>query len=196
MKYDVRDHKKEVNWGLHLAGLLVVVVALALYHYLIQKELVAQRERSEQRIAQLSLLLKQAPAIQKEHRRLKEELDALAESIQVVRERLPQDLGEDSFSQELRQVAAKVGVAEIELDWSPPDITPHHAQASANLTGFGSFASICRFLDEVRQIPRITEIAQLKLDSDQNSSEHPFQITLVLYYGLDSDESNKNGGVL
>ena len=56
---------------------------------------------------------------------------------------------------------------------------------------------VCKFADFREHIIECaTDIDQLQLEADTVSRNHPFQVTFVLYYGVDTHDSDKNKGVL
>jgi Tfp pilus assembly protein PilO len=148
------------------------------------------------RIDQLNLLLGQTALVQSEHHRLQQELDALEVSVAEIRNRLPHELRQEEFASDLSRVAELAGLHIKELHWGSQEVTPNYAQAEIQVNCSGSFDSICRFLDEVSQLARITDVSQLQLVSDPESANHSFQVSFVLYYSIKARDSNKNEGVL
>ncbi len=196
MKYIDKDGEQPVGWALHAVGVTTLVLMVAAYHFLVYQRLEIRRQSDSQRIEQLTTLLSDSTAVQRENRDLQQELNALEASIATIRERLPHELRREEFTGELNRVAQEVGLHVLELRWGVTEVTPSYTQAEVQLECDGSYASVCRFLDEVSQLTRITDIAQLQLEADTESRNHPFQVTFVLYYGVDSHDSDKNKGVL
>ncbi len=196
MKYIDKDGEQPVGWALHAAGLTALVLLVSAYDFFVYERLEIRRQSDSQRIEQLTTLLSDSTAVQRENRDLQQEFKALETSIAAIRERLPHELRREEFTGELNRVAQEVGLHVLELRWGATEVTPSYTQAEVQLECDGSYASVCRFLDEVSQLTRITDIAQLQLEADTEARNHPFQVTFVLYYGVDSHDSDNNKGVL
>ncbi len=196
MKYIDKDGEQPVGWALHAAGVATLVLMVAAYNFFVYQRLETHRQSDSQRIEQLTTLLSNSALVQRENRDLQQELNALEASIAAICERLPHELRREEFTGELNRVAQEVGLHVLELHWGVTEVTPSYTQAEVQLECDGSYASVCQFLDEVSQLTRITDIDQLQLEAVTESRNHPFQVTFVLYYGVDSHDSDKNKGVL
>jgi len=185
-----------IGWALHAAGVGTVVLVLGAYYYFVYQRLEVRGQSDIQRIDHLSALLSESVAIQRRNRDLQKELHTLETSINEIRERLPHELRQTEFAGELNRLANEVGLHVLQLQWGATEVTPSHTQAQVQLECDGSYASVCRFLDEVSQLTRIADISHLQLEADPESQNRPFQVTFVLYYGVNSNDSNKNQGVL
>jgi Tfp pilus assembly protein PilO len=196
MKYIEKDSEQPVGWALHAAGVATVVVVITAYYFFVYQQLETRKQSDLLRIEQLRTLLSHSATVQRQNLDQQQKLQSLEDSISAIRERLPHELRQTQFSDELNRVAEEAGVEVLQLNWGAPEVTPSYTQAVVQLECDGSYDSICRFLDKVSQLTRITDISQLQLESDPESQNRPLQVTFVLYYGVDSHESNKNQGVL
>jgi Tfp pilus assembly protein PilO len=196
MKYIEKDGEQPVSWALHAAGVATVAVVITAYYFFVYQQLETRKQSDLLRIDQLRTLLSQSAIVQMQNFDQQQKLQSLENSISAIRERLPHELRQTQFSDELNRVAKEAGVQVYQLNWGDPEVTPSYTQALVQLECNGSYDSICRFLDQVSQLSRITDISQLQLDSDPVSRNRPLQVTFVLYYGVDSHDSNKNQGVL
>lgn len=196
MKYLNKDGEQPIGWALHAAGVATLVLVVGAYYFFVVQRLEIRRQCDSQRIDQLTTLLGESAVVQCKSRDLQQELNTLEASLAAIRERLPHKLRREEFTGELNRVAQEVGLHVLKLRWGATEVTPSYTQAEVQLECDGSYASVCRFLDEVSQLTRITDIAQLQLEADTESRNHSFQVTFVLYYGVDSHDSDKNKGVL
>jgi Tfp pilus assembly protein PilO len=196
MKYIDKDGEQPVGWALHAAGVAIVALVIGAYYLFVYQQLETRKQSDSMRIDQLRTLLSKSATVQRQNLEQQQELKSLEASISAIRERLPHELRQSQYADELKRIAGNVGLRVHQLHWGTPEVSPSHTQAEVQLECDGSYDSICRFLDEVSQLTRITEISQLQLNSDPGSRNRPFQVTFVLYYGVDSHDSNKNQGVL
>ena len=50
--------------------------------------------------------------------------------------------------------------------------------------GSGSYASICRFVDRLAKLKRLSKVNDLTVSAEGNADEYPMTATLVIYFGL------------
>jgi type IV pilus assembly protein PilO len=196
MKIIDRGGKQPIGWALHAAGAATVALVCGAYYYFVYQSLATSEVSDSSRIEQLTLLLSESAAIQRENHNLQQDLDALEASVAEIRKRLPHELRQEEFTADLSRVAESVGLEVENLRWGSPQVTAAYAQTEIEVDCSGSFASFCRFLDEVGQLARITDVAQLQLEGDAESASHTFQVSFVLYYRVAVRQSDKNDGVL
>jgi len=185
-----------VNWALHATGLLAVAIILATFYQLGYARLTDQSNAYAGRVEQLNKLLATEDTVRQKHQSLRQKLDNLEHEAATMRRRLPHEIKKDQFENSIRQAAAKVGFDLEIATWNSPTPTPSHSLAEVTVHGVGSFASICRLLDEINQLARITKISRLQLESDSESELYPCQITFVLVYGIQSNDTDRKDGVL
>lgn len=196
MKTTKHHNREFVGWSLHAAGLLVIALVLATFYQLSYAPMVVQSEKHDKRAEQLEQLLTTSEKVRLKHQTLRQELDDLEHETAAMRERLPHDLQKNQFESSLR-IAARTAKFQLEeTNWNAPESTPTHSHTEVMVNGFGSFASICGFLDNVNQLARITKISSMELATDQESESYPLQVTFVLVYGIESNDTKKTGGVL
>ena len=124
------------------------------------------------------------------------ELEKLEIETASMRSRLPQDLQKSQFESSLRNAAATTAFKFGAAQWKPSATTSTHSRAEVTVTGNGSFASICKFLNEINQLARITKISSLALETSNESASYPLEVTFVLVYGIESNDTDRTGGVL
>ncbi len=47
-----------------------------------------------------------------------------------------------------------------------------------------NYYGICGFLDSLARLPRVTTIEKLVLDAETTNERYPVDMTIVLYYGI------------
>ena len=86
MKYIDKDGEQPVGWALHAAGVTTLVLVVAAYHFFVYQRLEIRRQSDSQRIEQLTTLLSDSTAVQRENRDLQQELNTLEASSATRRE--------------------------------------------------------------------------------------------------------------
>ena len=58
------------------------------------------------------------------------------------------------------------------------------------LKGNGSYASICRFVDRLSKLKRLSKVKDLSVSAEGDANEYPMTATLVIYFGLRGKEAD------
>jgi Tfp pilus assembly protein PilO len=196
MTRSVENSISTLGWVLHGAGLACVAATLGAYGWFVIRPLVDHEQLCQQRIAQLEHLLDKTPKVRQENRAFRAELASLRHSVEETQRRLPRELGEREFVEEVRQVAARSGIEVGEYQMGLVTELESYSQAELSFQCKGSYASICQFLDEIDHLPRITEISNLQIESADNFHSYPVQVTFVLYFGGATHDRSMKGEVL
>ena len=154
------------------------------------------RRLCEQRIAQLETLLVKSPRVRQENRAFHAELASLRHSVEETQRRLPHELREHEFVEQVRQVASQSGIELGDYQMGMISELESYSQAELTFQCKGSYASICQFLHEIDHLARITEISNLQIESADNFHSYPLQVTFVLYFGGATHDRSMKGEVL
>jgi len=195
MNLDKPQQSRVIDASLNGAGVLVVVLLIGVFYALVYQPLGTQREDHLSRIEQLDRLIEQSQGVQGNHRILREELRALWSSIAAAQERLPNESQEEAFIKRIEEVATATGLQILDQRRRPASVLQTHSESEIHFNCTGSFTSVCQFLQEVSQLARIAKISNLNIESGKESQEYPFQVTFVLYYGVESNDISKQRGV-
>ena len=183
---------------LHYAGVLAsVICATAGYSLLHAPTMHAIADRSA-RIEELRLSLQNASVVREQHRKVSEKLHEVTTRIAEVQRRVPQDANAGEFLKEVTQLASAERL--VIKDFSPeqPADKNGYAEMEVTLTGEGSFASICGFVDRLAKLKRLSKVKNLTLSAVDFGREYPMRATLVIYFGLQgndikSDQEGRRG---
>ncbi len=195
MRTSLENQITTLGWLLHGTGVLALVAMLGAYAWCVALPLQESSKAGEQRITQLEAMLAKAPQVRAEHLGYQGELDTLRRSVAETQRRLPQELREDEFLDHVRVAAGKTGVEVGAYQLGAIQKLESYSKAELTFQCQGSFASICRFLDEIDHFARITEISNLQIESTENFAHYPLQVTFVLYFG-GSNHDRRKGEVL
>ena len=117
----------------------------------------------ERNIAKREALLERGEDFQASSRRLKEQLASVLETLTALQAKLPDTPDESQFLHELSERALATGVSLS--DFRPGAITqrPNCKDIDLRLRGTGSYASVCRWLDQLRDLPRLIRISHVAI---------------------------------
>ena len=174
---------------------VVVVVAiggvLLLYYALFFRPLAIARETDSRRAAQLERLLRSANSVGRQHRELSNSLTDLQQGAQDVRDRIPDEPLEAVFLRDITEIAQEVGLNIVDYRRGTTSRTPTHSQVEIGLKCRGSYTSICGFLDRIAGLPRLSRVQKMTVHAKNGADLYPFDITLLLLYGLIQVDSGK-----
>ncbi len=182
-----------LGWALHAAGLVptAAIIALVWFAYIVPTGTAKQAIHGE--IERVSKQLFMGAAVRATHRELKQQLDANRDKVALVRKRMPDRAEEDNFLRLIADASKNSGLEIKEYSRGKEYHGPDFSELDVNIRAHGSYASICRFLDYLQQIPRVAKIVSLQLKG-QNSGDYPLDMTVRLYYGVRMSESETKGG--
>jgi len=192
----MRFKHNTTGWALHAAGGAVLLVVVGVSYGFGFSRFADQHEEHSDRTKQLSALLRTAPEVHIQHQRQQEEFEQLKQQTTAMRGRLPSLLGKEEFESSTKKIASTVGLFIKNTNWSDSIQGSSHSSAEFKISGNGSYASICKFLNEINQLARITKVSSLRLGSGQDSAQYPVDITFVLVYGVNSHDTEEKGGTL
>jgi Tfp pilus assembly protein PilO len=196
MQSRIENSINTLRWALHGACLVCVAGLVAAYGWFVFKPLMEKEQVCQLRITQLKELLVKTPRVRQENRAFHAELAALKHTVEETQRRLPRELREHEFVEQVRQVAAKTGIEIDDYQLGLVTELESYSQAEITFQCQGSYASICQFLDEIDHLARITEISNLQIESADNFHSYPVQVTFVLYFGGATHDRSMKGEVL
>lgn len=196
MRNPIEKQINTLGWVLHAVGVLTAVVAVGAFIEFGYLPLAEQQELCDQRIAQLESMLTKASQVQAEHQSRTVELATLKESVVETQRRLPSEMREHEFLDQVRAAASATGVELGEYRLGAIVELASYSKADLTFECHGSFASICQFLNKIDHLARITEISNLQMETADNFNRYPLQVTFVLYFGGATHDRNMRGEVL
>jgi Tfp pilus assembly protein PilO len=182
--YVIDDETRRFGRLLHYAGVLAMVVcATAGYSFLHAPAVHAIAETSNQ-IEELMQSVQNAPLIRQQHRLVSAKLDEVTTRIANVQRRVPREAASFEFMNQVTQLAGTEKLAIKEFLPGKPESKSGYAELQVTLKGEGSFGSICKFVDQLSKLARLSKIRDLTLSSETEAAEYPMTATLVIYFGL------------
>jgi Tfp pilus assembly protein PilO len=136
------------------------------------------------RIEELTLSLQNAPVVREQHQKVSNKLREVATRIADVQQRVPPDANAGEFLKQVTQLASAENVAIKDFSPGQPQSKGSYAEMEVTLSGSGSFASICSFVDRLARLKRLSKVKNLTLSASDDPNNYPMTATLVIYFGL------------
>ena len=190
------NHIRSLGWALHGAGCLAAFAVVGAYYGFVTLPLNGEMEQDALRVVQLEALNARAPEVRRTYRLKQAELRSLEESVADTLLRLPAKLDEQEFLEQVKLVAQASDIEVVGSQIGLAEQLESYSKAEVTFQCHGSFASICRFLDGISHLPRLTEVARLQIETDKNVERYPVQVTFALYFGSTSHDRSRSGEAL
>ncbi len=179
-----RSNLKRLRAACHGAGLAVVVLCLGAGYFGIGGPIASERASHLARIEQLEQLLRTSSQTKHQHAQLKSQLADLEAKAESVRRRVPETAEEAVFLGRIAEIASQVDLHIADYQRGRVVRQPTHSQIEIGLKCEGTYQSICDFLDAIEQMPRVSSTKTAAITADKRFERLPFQLVLVLYYGM------------
>jgi Tfp pilus assembly protein PilO len=182
--------------AVHAGGAAVALALAALFYrglYAPMQQDIADRGL---RIERVSGLTARGDAVAREHEATKQRLAQLTAAANRTRRRMPKEQSAGDFVEQATRLAAELGLAVEQCQTGPPQIHDSHATIEVSCRLVGSYASTCRYLAAVDQLPQVSNVWRLELSRGSDPRRYPVQVTFQLYYQLDPHDKDQQGGIL
>jgi len=190
------QHNRLFAGSLHLTGVAVVALALGGFYALVYQPLQHNREGHRSRSEQLDRLLIKTGTERTEYRRLRKQLRKTKASADRIHRQLAGRPSEATVIEDLSDIAADVGLEVLDYQIGLTEKQQAYSQTEVEFRCHGSYASICKFLEQAEQLTETTKLSKFELNSEKNSLGYPIQLTFVLYSEGQSHDTKEKRGVL
>lgn len=163
-----------VAWGLMLGG----------FYLGVHGTLRQRHEAQHGRIEALEVLLRDHAQVHAQHRRLTGKLQGLNSQIETIRRRVPSTPMEADFLSTASTIAEEERVAIQDFRRESTLEYEDYSEATVVIRGTGSYASLCRFLDRIGKLERVSTVRKMSLKSGVRDSGYPFEVTYALQFRM------------
>lgn len=170
------------SWMIHAAGTAALAAAGAAFYGLFYAPAGTDNEQRFQRMDQLRSLMTSKEEIAEEHRSLEARLTTLQSAAASSFKRMPRRISSQEFIDKASRLAESLGLQMELCTGSAPQTLPTHSQVEVTCRLIGSYASICRYLAAIDQLPQISKVSRFEVDTAVNSHQYPVNVTFQLYY--------------
>jgi Tfp pilus assembly protein PilO len=181
---------------LHGAGGALVVLLGGAFYGLVYRPLENGKLQAQDRVAQVSQLLLRSGSEAAQYRALRNQLDAMQQAVAQVQAHLREEGSSKKVVENLSKIAQAADLHVLDYQVGPPNPQATHTETELQFRCLGSYASICKFLDQAEQFAKTTKLATFALDARRNNQSYPIQLTFVLYSEGPSNDTTEKRGVL
>ncbi len=189
----IDDETRRFARLLHYAGLLATVVCATGGYSLVHAPTVHAISGMSARIEELRLSVENAPVAREQHQKLSEKLREVTTRIADVRRRVPHEANAGEFLNEITQLANAEQLAIKDFQPAKSENKHGYAEMQVTLKGAGSYASICKFIDRLSKLTRLSKVKNLTLSAGDGANEYPMTATLVIFFGLQGKDTVVRG---
>jgi Tfp pilus assembly protein PilO len=172
-----------LGWCLHAAGLVVLVAAACAVYYLAYLPLVQEEQRCVARMAEIDKLLNESGKVRAAHAQFKDSVAKIRDRAEALRQRIPDRPCETEFLEQMNQAADEEGLEIRDYRRGAVTVEDAHSFLEVHVLGAGSYPQICRFLDRLAKLPRISTVEKVTITADSTAKTYPVDLTLRLYFG-------------
>lgn len=180
---DTEKQLRRMRFASHGVAATALVVAMFLGWNVLIRPVEQRQYLALQRVGQLETTLEASDSINTEHTSLSERLAAAREQESLLQSRIPDDPSEEAFLALASELATQTGLTIKDYRLGTSTETASCSAMDVELIGEGTYASICRFLDGVSKLPRLSSIRGLHVDATKSGTGYVVEISILLYYG-------------
>lgn len=184
------DELRQFGRFLHYGGVLVAVICATVLYSFVHTPAIDRTADTSARIEELKILSKNAAIMREQHQKVSEKLQHVQARIDDIQRRVPQNADAGEFLKEVTQLASAEHLALKDFTPQAPANRNGYAEMQITLAGNGSYASICRFVDRLSKLQRLSKVKDLRVTAEGGTNEYPMTATLVIYFGLRGKESS------
>lgn len=174
-----------------------VALAVALFAYRgVVAPLMSEADEHALHADRVRLLVARGEQVAAEHRQLRERHARLTAAANQMRRRMPTDVAAGDFVERSTELASQLDVEVEQCQSGVPELHDDHATIDVACTLRGSFASICRCLAAIDQLPQASRVRRLQMAQSPESEGYPVQVTFQLYYQVDPHDKDQQRGAL
>jgi len=108
--------------------------------------------------------------------------------------RVPPEPRESEFLKDMLQVAKQTGLDLRDYQPATPVTMGGSRQLPIRLSGAADYRAICRFLDGVSRLPRLTTIEKLEISATPPGAPYPVAMTVAVYFTDQATPAGNRGG--
>lgn len=182
--------------GLHAAGAALALGVAATFYSFVYSPLREDIAVHAERIEKVRALAVHSQNVAQTNEQLANRLDELTQAVADVRKRMPAEISASDFVELSSQLAAALDVEIEGCQSEPPQHHDDYATIDVTCKLVGSYASICRYLLAVDQLPQVSRVLRFDLAGAPTAEGYPAHVTFQLYYQAQPNDKDRQRGTL
>lgn len=183
-----------LNRTLHAMGVLGLGVMIGASFGLAYRPLSIATSNAQQRSIAIEGFLEQRLQILERYAEVHRQLTDHKARLSELLSRIPSDADEADFLAQLSELSNDTGVRIRQFDPGDSNDAGKYTSMEIDVVAEASYSALCRFLDGLAKLPRLSEVTALALsDVDATADVYPVTLTLRIYYAplVDGDENRE-----
>ncbi len=182
--FDAEKRLAWIGWALHGLGLSIALAGVILGRWALLDPIDRKAAQCAERVHYLQARLSEEDHVRAEHQRLKAEVDRARRETAALKERIPDDPCEAEFLAELARLAGDVGLQIRDYQPGAPKARPSYSTLTVDLSGSGTYRSICALLDGLARLPRHCTVRRIEVNSDKRTATCDLELSVELYFDV------------
>lgn len=183
IEHDPAKRLRLLGWCLHGAALAAVLATAGISYAVVLRPLERKTDERLDRIAHLEERLAGSDVFRSEQARLQQSVTRLEQQAAALARRVPSEPLEGEFLSQVAAIAGQVGLKIGNYRPGVIRIREGHSQMEIQLSCVGPYRSLCRFLDRIAALERLSRIVQMEVSAG-TAEGCPATITLVVFFRL------------
>lgn len=119
------------------------------------------------------------------------ELLTLKQRLEELKAQIPNGPEESRFLAQLSKLAEEAELGIRNFRPGPAEDSNDVKRIRVKLSGVGSYECLCRFLDGLQSLPRLTHVTTLKIDPADSDGQYPVDMELSIFFAGNRAKTTK-----
>lgn len=189
--FDADKRLARIGWAWHGLGLFVALAGVVLGRLLLLDPIDRMANQCAERVRYLQSRLTEEDHVRAEHQRLKTEVDRARRETAALKQRIPDDPCEAEFLAELARLAGDAGLQIRDYQPGAATARPSYSTLTVDLSGSGTYRSICALLDGLARLPRHCTVRRLEISADKRTAQCDIKLSMELYFNVQANTAGQ-----
>lgn len=178
----IDNQVRKFEWMLNGCCLVFALIILGLFLGILTRPLISSSIKYRSDSRELKLFLNDRFKIEKEHDELISKFMQFDQRREGIMARIPDNPQESVFLSQISQAAKNCGLSVQEFRPSTAKRNERFSEMEIELSSFGNYDSLCRFLELIDELPRYTLVSDISLDTGGSDESFPVQMKLRIFF--------------
>ena len=174
--------RTQLGIAVHGIGLAGVITIPALCYTFFLAENAQQVAACSSTIAADSAIILNRAELTEQRENTECELYALKQRLEELKAQIPNAPEESRFLAQLSKLAEESQLGIRHFRPGPPEDSNDVRRIRVQLSGVGSYECLCRFLNGLNSLPRLTKVSMLKVEPPNSERQYPVNLELSIFF--------------